>query len=463
MTEEIRLNAFAMNCTGHMAPGLWRHPRDRSDRYVDLEYWTELARLLERGKFDGLFLADVLGPYDVYQGKADAAIRQGIQTPVNDPLLLVSAMAHVTEHLGFGVTCALTYEHPYSFARRASTLDHLTKGRFGWNVVSGYLESAARNFGLDQQTAHDDRYELAEEYLQVCYKLWEQSWDLDAVKRDRRKGIFADPAQVHGIGHSGQYFKIPGFHLSEPSPQRTPVLYQAGASRRGKEFAARHAECVFVSAPSAAIVRGYVQELRSRARQFGRGPILIFAMCTVIVASTDAEAAAKLDEYRSCIDYEGALVLMSGWTGVDLSAYRPDQELRAMKTNANQSALESFTISDPSRRWTIREIAEFVGIGGRGPVMVGSPTTVADELQQWLKETEIDGFNLAYVVMPETFENIVDLLIPELQRRGVYKKDYRPGTLREKLFRQGPYLPETHPGRNGSADGRVGVAGEAPR
>jgi mannose-6-phosphate isomerase-like protein (cupin superfamily) len=174
---------------------LWRHPRDRSDRYVDLKYWTDLAQLLERGKFDALFLADVLGPYDVYQGRADAAIRQGIQTPVNDPLLLVSAMAHVTEHLGFGVTCALTYEHPYLFARRASTLDHLTKGRFGWNVVSGYLESAARNFGFDQQTAHDDRYELAEEYLQVCYKLWEP----DAVKRDRRKGIFADPAQVHEI------------------------------------------------------------------------------------------------------------------------------------------------------------------------------------------------------------------------------------------------------------------------
>jgi long-chain alkane monooxygenase len=210
MTKEIRFNAFAMNCTGHMAPGLWRHPQDRSDRYVDLTYWTELAQLLERGKFDGLFLADVLGPYDVYQGKPDAAIRQGIQTPVNDPLLLVSAMAHVTEHLGFGVTCALTYEHPYSFARRASTLDHLTKGRFGWNVVSGYLESAARNFGFDQQTPHDDRYELAEEYMEVCYKLWEQSWDLDAVKRDRKKGIFAEPAQVHEIGHSGKYFKVPG-------------------------------------------------------------------------------------------------------------------------------------------------------------------------------------------------------------------------------------------------------------
>jgi FMN-dependent oxidoreductase (nitrilotriacetate monooxygenase family) len=447
MSKEIRFNAFAMNCVGHMAPGLWRHPRDCSNRYIDLKYWTGLARLLERGKFDGLFLADVLGPYDVYQGRADAAIYSGIQIPVNDPLLLVSGMAAVTEHLGFGVTCALTYEHPYPFARRASTLDHLTKGRFGWNIVSGYLDSAARNFGLDQQTQHDDRYAFAEEYMQVCYKLWERSWDHDAVRRDRKGGMFADPAKVHGIEHSGEYFKVPGFNLSEPSPQRTPVLYQAGASRRGKDFAAKHAECVFVSAPTAPIVKKYVQDLRGRAAELGRGQILIFAMFTIIVAPGEAEAAEKLHEYRSYIDYEGALALMSGWTGVDLGAYDLDEELRPTKTNANQSALESFTVGEPDRRWKIREIAEFVGLGGRGPVVVGSPTQVADLLQQWIEETDVDGFNLAYAVMPETYENIIDLLVPELQHRGVYKKEYRPGSLREKLFGQGPFLPETHPGR----------------
>ena len=452
MSKEIRINAFAMNCVGHMAPGLWRHPRDRSDRYIDLDYWTELARLLERGKFDGLFLADVLGPYDVYHGRPDAAIHSGIQIPVNDPLLLVSGMAAVTEHLGFGVTCALTYEHPYSFARRASTLDHLTKGRFAWNIVSGYLDSAARNFGFDQQIQHDDRYAFAEEYMEVCYKLWERSWDHDAVRRDRKSGMFADPAKVHCIEHSGKYFRVPGFNLSEPSPQRTPVLYQAGASRRGKDFAAKHAECVFVSAPSAAIIKKYVQDLRQRAAELGRGQILIFAMFTIIVAPTEAEAIQKLHEYRSYIDYEGALALMSGWTGVDLGVYAPDDELRPTNTNANQSALESFTISDPDRRWKIREIAEFVGLGGRGPVVVGSPTQVADLLQQWIEETDVDGFNLTYAIMPETYENIIDLLIPELRRRGAYKKEYQPGSLREKLFGQGPHLPETHPGGRASAE-----------
>jgi long-chain alkane monooxygenase len=186
--------------------------------------------------------------------------------------------------------------------------------------------------------------------------------------------------------------------------------------------------------------------LRQRAAELGRGQILIFAMFTIIVAPTEAEAKEKLNEYRSYIDYEGALVLMSGWTGVDLSRYALDDELRAANTNANQSALESFTISDPDRRWKIRDIAEFVGLGGRGPVVVGSPTQVADLLQRWIEETDVDGFNLTYAVMPETYENIIDLLLPELRRREVYKNEYRPGSLREKLFGQGPHLPETHPG-----------------
>jgi hypothetical protein len=170
MPRQIRLNAFDMNCVGHQSPGLWTHPRDRADRYNTLDYWVELARLLERGKFDALFLADVLGVYDVYRGSPDAAIAQAVQVPVNDPLLLIPAMAYVTRNLGFGVTCAVSYEHPYTLARRFSTLDHLTGGRIGWNVVTGYLNSAAKGMGLAQQPEHDTRYEIAEEYMQIVYK-----------------------------------------------------------------------------------------------------------------------------------------------------------------------------------------------------------------------------------------------------------------------------------------------------
>lgn len=172
MPKQIRLNAFDMNCVGHQSPGLWTHPRDRADRYNTLEYWVELAKLLERGKFDALFLADVLGVYDVFRGSPDAAIANAVQVPVNDPLSLIPAMAYVTRNLGFGVTCAVSYEHPYTLARRFSTLDHLTGGRIGWNVVTGYLNSAAKGIGLARQPEHDTRYEIAEEYMQIVYKLW---------------------------------------------------------------------------------------------------------------------------------------------------------------------------------------------------------------------------------------------------------------------------------------------------
>ena len=231
--RQIRFNAFDMNCVAHQSSGLWRHPRDRSATYNTLEYWTELAKLLESGTFDGIFIADVLGTYDVYGASNEAAIRHGAQVPVNDPMMLVSAMALVTENLGFGVTAGTAYEHPYPFARRMTTLDHLTKGRIGWNVVTGYLPSAARNMGADDQLEHDDRYDVADEYLEVLYKLWEGSWEDDAVIRDRESGVFTDPAKVHEIGHKGKHFTVPGIHLSEPSPQRTPVIYQAGASKRG--------------------------------------------------------------------------------------------------------------------------------------------------------------------------------------------------------------------------------------
>ncbi len=448
MPKEIRLNAFEMNCVAHQSPGLWTHPRDQSDRYHSLDYWIELARTLERGRFDGLFLADVLGIYDVYGGSPEAALKRAVQVPVNDPVLLIPAMAAVTQHLGFGVTATVSYEHPYPFARRMSTLDHLTNGRVGWNIVTGYLNSAAKGMGQTVQHDHDTRYEIAEEYMELTYKLWEGSWEDGAVKRDRASGIFADPSKIHKIAHDGQFFRMEAIHLSEPSPQRTPVLYQAGASSRGRQFAASHAECVFVNGPSTQVLKPVATDIRRRAASLGRDPadILIFTMATVIPAETDEAAAAKLAEYRRHVDLEGALTLFSGWTGIDFSRADPDAPIRYLRSEAMVSALESFTTSDRSRVWTIREIAEHVAIGGRGPVFVGSPARVADEMQRWVEEAGIDGFNLAYAVTPESFVDFVDLVVPELQRRGAFKRDYAPGTYREKLFGAGrARLPDVHP------------------
>jgi len=449
MTKEIRLNAFAMNCVAHQSPGMWTHPRDRTAEYNRLPYWIDLAKALERGRFDGLFLADVLGVYDVYGGSADAALRHAIQVPVNDPLLLVPAMAQVTEHLGFGVTCTLSYEPPYTFARRMSTLDHLTRGRIGWNIVTGYLDSAAKGAGLKGQSAHDRRYDIAEEYMEVVYKLWEGSWEDDAVLRDRRRGIFAQPEKVHRIVHQGENYHVDAIHLCEPSPQRTPLLYQAGASGRGREFAAAHAECVFMSAPSKQVIAPLVADIRARAARRGRDPrdILVFTLITVIPGATEAEAKAKLADYRRHISHEGALALLSGWTGIDFSRYALDDELRYIKNDAMNSAIEALTVADPGKVWTVREIAEHVGIGGRGPLLVGSPAQIADALESWMAATDVDGFNLAYAVTPESFADFVDLVVPELQRRGIYKRDYRAGTLREKLQGSGrSRLAASHPG-----------------
>jgi FMN-dependent oxidoreductase (nitrilotriacetate monooxygenase family) len=270
MPKEIAFNAFAMNCIGHQSSGLWAHPRDRSSDYRKLSYWVEFAQLLERGKFDGLFLADVLGVYDVFGEGPEAALRHGAQIPANDPLLIIPAMAHATRHLGFGVTVNLSYEAPYIFARRMSTLDHLTEGRIGWNVVTGYLDSAAKAMGRARQTAHDERYDIAEEFMEVVYKLREGSWDDSAVLCDRERRIFTDPAKVRRIQHHGKHFDVDAIHLCEPSPQRTPLIYQAGTSPKGREFAAKHAECVFLSGPSQKTISPRVADLRRR-RPLGEG------------------------------------------------------------------------------------------------------------------------------------------------------------------------------------------------
>lgn len=453
--KEIRLNAFAMNCAGHLSAGLWTHPRDSSSAYTDLRHWMDLAQLLERGKFDGLFLADVLGIYDVFRGTADAALRAAAQVPVNDPSLLIPAMAAVTTHLGFAVTCTLSFEPPYPFARRMSTLDHLTRGRIGWNIVTGYLDSAAKGSGRDRQTAHDARYDVAEEYMEVVYKLWEGSWEDDAVVRDKAGGIYTRPYKVHRVRHEGDHYRVDAIHLTEPSPQRTPLLYQAGASSKGREFAARHAECVFLSAPSKAVIGPRVADIRERAARHGRDPfdILVFMGVNVIVDRTEAGARAKYEDYQRHVSDDGALALLSGWTGIDFGQYGLDDPVTYIKNDAIRSAVEALTVADPGKVWTVRELLRVSGIGGISPILVGTPEHVADELESWVEDTGVDGFNLSYAVMPESFADFIALVVPELQRRGLFKREYRDGTYREKLFGTGRRLPANHP----AARHRVGT------
>ncbi len=272
------------------------------------------------------------------------------------------------------------------------------------------------------------------------YRLWEESWEDDAVVRDARRGIYADPTKVHRITHRGEYFSLDAIHLCEPSPQRTPVLFQAGASERGQAFAARHAECVFTGGNPQAL-RRYVERLRAAAVKNGRSgdDIKIFAMLTVVVDDSDAAARDKLADYQQYGLTEGSLALMSGWSGIDLSPYDLDQRAESIATEAIQSAM----LAVGSR--TLRDWARSLAVGGAAPTVAGSPSTVADTMQRLVDETGIDGFNLAYSVVPECVTDVVDRVVPELQSRGAYKTVYRAGTFREKLFGRDARLPDTHP------------------
>ncbi|MCY1665941.1 LLM class flavin-dependent oxidoreductase [Rhizobium sp. SL86] len=442
--RQIHFNAFDMNCVGHIQHGLWAHPRDQSHRFNEIAYWMDYAKRLEAGLFDGIFLADVVGVNDVLGGSPDAAIRGAVQVPVNDPMMLVPAMAAVTTHLGFGVTANLTYEPPFLFARRLSTLDHLTGGRIGWNIVTGYLDSAAKAIGLDAQAAHDDRYDLADEYMEVVYRLWEESWADGSVLLDRANHLYADPARVRKISHAGKQYRLDAMHLSSPSPQRTPVLYQAGSSTRGRQFAATHAECVFVNGQKIEGVKAIVDDIRAKAVNYGRqaDDIKIFMGATIVTGKTEAEAREKFEDYRRYVSSEAALVHAAASLGIDFSKYDLDEPIETGKSNAIVSNVEAVTRS-AGPQWTKRKLLEQMVLGSRQAPMIGSAEQIADQLANWSREAGIDGFNLSRTVVPECFDDIISLVVPILQERGLYKTQYADGPLRQKLF-GAPRLPDRH-------------------
>ncbi|KAK3055434.1 hypothetical protein LTR09_003354 [Extremus antarcticus] len=458
--KRLILNAFVEMCSGHQSPGLWRHPDDRSSEFNTVKHWVELAQLLEKGHFHGMFIADVLGGYDVYDGPRNLrhAVKSGAQWPVNEPGSVIPAMAAATKSIGFGVTISTSYEQPYHLARRLSTLDHLTGGRVGWNVVTGYLDSAARNLSNGKaQLDHDERYAMCEEYMDIVYKLWNTSWRTDAVKLNRKTGVYTDPNLVREINHEGKYFSVPGPHFCQPSPQRTPVILQAGTSKAGKSFASKHAELIFVSQHSPKAVKKNITDIRSAAAEAGRDPskIKVLAKFAPILGRTQEEADAKYTDYVQYGDYEGALTLFGGWTGVDMAPYKDDEELRYVESNAVRSYIEGLINHAPDvngGKWTKRTLAEHIMVGGLGATCVGTAEVVADEMERWVDEGDVDGFNIAYAIMPQTFTDVIELLVPELRRRGLFWEDYfvPGGTYRENAYEM-PGQTEPLPGHPAEA------------
>jgi FMN-dependent oxidoreductase (nitrilotriacetate monooxygenase family) len=442
----MHLNVFTQCSPSPQFKGMWRAPGDGSaEGYRSLPYWTGIARKLEAACIDALFFADIHGVYDVYRGSWEPAVRHAVQIPSIDPALVISALAAATRDLGFAVTYSTTYHPPYECARLFSSLDHLTAGRIGWNIVTSYLRSASRN-GLGEHLDHDVRYDRADEYVAVARALWERSWDDGAVVRDAAKDVFTDPGRVREIDHKGEWFAVRGPHQCEPSPQRTPVLYQAGASGRGLTFAARHAEVVFMTLADPAGGAAQVARVRELVERAGRDPagIKLLQGTTVMVGATRDEARAKASAYHKLWSGEGQLAKWCGWMDVDLAAYPDDTPVADIGGQGSHSFVGFLRGLSPDRVWTVGDVRYLVSRPRRmrvdSPVtLFGTPEQVADRIEQWLEVAGVDGFNLIPCPPTPGMTDICDLLVPELQRRGLFRRGYDPAerTLRERYFGAG--------------------------
>ncbi|RDW82652.1 putative dibenzothiophene desulfurization enzyme A [Coleophoma cylindrospora] len=454
--KRIYLNFFDFfNAGNHMSPGQWLDPADKCYTKDRLPYWLNLARLAEEGKISFIFLADTYAGHEVYGGTLEPQLRSSAQSAVMDPFLVVPAMAAVTKTVGFGVTGSTSYLNPYILARSLSSLDHLTEGRVAWNVVTSWSQSTADALGASGVVAHDERYAIAQEYMDVCYKLWESSWSDDAVVRNIETRTAFDYHQIKRIQHEGKYLKTNAPHQTHPSPQRTPVLFQAGTSKQGRQFASKHAECVYIGGLVPSASAADVAAIRALAAAAGRDPasLKFFVGISPIIGKTLEEAQAKYERARQNADYIGGLSQFSGYTGIDLSRF-PVDEVFDLKDAPNDMAvhgiLNAFNkASGSDTQWTPRMLGEKMALGGLHPAPVGTPEMVADVFEEWIDGCDVDGFNISYTTSPGSFEDVVYLLRPELVKRGLMWEDYDVpgGTLRENLLGKGKgRLPEEHYG-----------------
>ena len=447
------LSAFMMNTTSHILGGAWRREEAQQHRFNELQHWVDLVKILEDGGFDIAFFADVVGVYGDHEGGWASHVRRGLQIPANDPLVLLSALAATTHRIGLALTSSVIQTHPYTFARQLSTLDHLSGGRVGWNMVTSALENAHRNYGGAGLAQHGDRYDLAEEYLEVCYKLWEGSWEDDAVvadkmlAHDRGVGLHADPAKVTKIHHRSANYQVEGPHLSAPSPQRTPLIFQAGSSPRGRQVAAEHAEATFSMAPRLEQAKDHAADVRRRAIQFGRraDDVKFLQGLSFVIGSTEAEAKAKAAELDDSLDDNALIAHTGGSLGIDLGYLPLDQPIGELTTEGSRGHLNELRKMNPDGTMTVRDLARFRAQATR---VTGTPEQIVDELAQW-QDAGIDGVNVINATLPGSYVEFIDHVIPELRRRGMARSTAElqadSGTTLRARFTGADRLPDTHP------------------
>ncbi|GAA1123412.1 LLM class flavin-dependent oxidoreductase [Citricoccus alkalitolerans] len=437
----LRFNAFVMNTTSHIHHGQWRREDAGQTEFTDVNTWINLAKTLETAKFDAMFFADVVGHYGDADADYSVYVNEGLQIPSNDPTVLLGALAVVTEHIGLATTSNVFQSHPFQFARQLSTLDHLSGGRIAWNIVTGTQDNGSRNFGLPRLTDHAERYRWAAEYIDVAYKLWEGSWDEDAVVKDRAGSRYSDPEKVHKIHHVGERYSVEGPHLPSPSPQRTPVLFQAGSSASGRDFAARNAEAVFIIATTPDVARQQIEDTRRRAVEAGRAPedITFYQGLSFVIGDTEEEAQRKLEEYEQYASLDGYLA-HSALVDPDGRVYPPETPLKDLETNTQKGFAEWVSKAITDREPVVADIA---WRSHRNSRVVGTPERIADQLEEW-QAAGVDGINVINWVIPGSFEEFAEKVLPVLRARGLAQSEYAPGTLRQKLFGR-DRLPETHP------------------
>ncbi|MFJ8244328.1 LLM class flavin-dependent oxidoreductase [Peribacillus asahii] len=434
--KQMKLGAF-FNLPGHHVAS-WRHPSSGADRTLDLDYLIELAQTAERGKFDMVFFADVFGQSILENSSSGLKL---------DPVIIISALAAVTKNIGLTATLTTTYNEPFHVARKFGAIDHLSKGRAAWNVVTSANDSESLLFGKEKHLQHALRYERAEEFVDVVKKLWFSIED-EALVIDKEQGQFLDIDKVHPVNHEGEWFKVQGTLDSPSTPQGHPVIVQAGSSEVGKELAAKTAEVIFTAWQTLEEAQAFYRDVKGRLAKYGRKPedLKIMPGVFITVAKTEEEALAKQRQLNSRILPEVGLAYLSNFTNIDLSGYDVDAPLPEFSTIEDETnpRIRYNIIRDIAKRenlQTIREIYERIA-GARGHrEIVGTPEQIVDQLEEWFLNEGADGFNIMPPTFPDGLNDIVELVIPELQRRGLFRTEYESDTLRGNLGLSVPVHP----------------------
>lgn len=441
--KKMRLGAFLPAPGHHIAA--WRHPEAKADGGHDLNYYIQLAKIAEQGKFDMMFLSDGVGVRTNYRN-ADELSRWGRMVHF-EPLTLLSAIATHTRHLGLVATASTTYNEPFHIARKFASLDHLSHGRAAWNVVTSVTDAEAQNFNLDKQPTHPERYDRAREFINVTKGLW-NSWEDDAFLHDKQSGQYFDPQKLHILNHKGAHFQVKGpLNIARP-PQGYPVIVQAGSSIDGMNFAAQHAEVVFTAQQTLEQAIAFTQDIKRQAESFGRSASQILVMPGVfpIIGKSISEAEDKYAELQKIIDPVAGLgLLMDRLGGFDLTGFDLDGPLPEMpETEGSKSRQKIVYDQARNEHLTIRQLIEKVA-GGRGHrVILGTAADIADQLEEWFINQAADGFNIMPPYLPGCLTEFVTQVVPELQKRGLFREEYEGNSLRENLGLQRPGFASEH-------------------